>query len=791
MAGKVHGKQLKDVSIRVEKFDLSGAQGSYIYGTGSKLGTYDTSFNTYDYITKTYADSLSAGLDPKESVRLAATGSITLASPPATFDGVTASIGDRILIWQQTNNTENGIYIFNGTGSAMTRSSDQDGNPTSEISTGNYTFVTEGNTIQGNGYVVVATGTWSGVLDVGVAPIVWTQFTGAGSFTWGDGLSNTGNNIFVDLATNSGLAFTTGKLTIDSNIAGAGLAWNTGVLSVNTANGLTINGDNVEIASSAAGAGLDFNAGVFSVNTSNGLTVSGDNVQVAPSIAGSALTFNAGVIDVAVAYGVTFSGDALAADATTIKTTGYLPIVGSATGSSVQSALSSIDSYLSGLATDVITEVIAGAGLTGGGTTGSVTLNITSGNAGIVVNTDDITLTLGTGNDSSLSITGSGLVLNRTTLASNLDGSGISANAGVLNVNTANGLTVSGDNVQLDPSVAGNALTFNAGVIDVAVAYGVTFSGDALAADATTIKTTAYLPYVNTATNSSVQTALTNIDNMLSNIGSDFITGVTAGAGLVGGGSSGYVTLDIVSANAGITVSSDNIALTLGTGNDSSLSITGTGLVLNRTTLASNLDGSGISANAGVLNVNTANGLTVSGDNVQLDPSVAGNALTFNAGVIDVAVSYGVTFSGDALAADATTIKTTANLPTINVATGSSVQTALTAIDTRLSDLTAGQEISTYTNPTGTYLPNITTPVQINSGVTFSSLSDGVPAVYVNGIYYRPGSSTASAFFFSTDGVTVRDYVLVGDSLWSNVNAVTYRLDTSDEIVVEYMTKLV
>ena len=75
--------------------------------------------------------------------------------------------------------------------------------------------------------------------------------------------------------------------------------------------------------------------------------------------------------------------------------------------------------------------------------------------------------------------------------------------------------------------------------------------------------------------------------------------------------------------------------------------------------------------------------------------------------------------------------------------------------------------------------------------MAFSTLSDGIPSVYVNGVYYRPGSTTASAFFFSTNGVTVRDYILVGDSLWSNVNAVTYRLDTSDEIVVEYLNKIV
>ena len=52
---------------------------------------------------------------------------VNIASPAdADFDGYTASNGDRILLKGQTLAYENGIYVFNGIGVAMTRSTDAD-----------------------------------------------------------------------------------------------------------------------------------------------------------------------------------------------------------------------------------------------------------------------------------------------------------------------------------------------------------------------------------------------------------------------------------------------------------------------------------------------------------------------------------------------------------------------------------------------------------------------------------------------------------------------------------------
>jgi len=64
------------------------------------------------------------GLKQKDPVRVAAASNVNLASPGATVDGVTLQTGNRFLARGQTDNTQNGIYIFNGAASPATRSLD-------------------------------------------------------------------------------------------------------------------------------------------------------------------------------------------------------------------------------------------------------------------------------------------------------------------------------------------------------------------------------------------------------------------------------------------------------------------------------------------------------------------------------------------------------------------------------------------------------------------------------------------------------------------------------------------
>jgi len=74
--------------------------------------------------TKAYVDSAVEGLAWKDSVRAATTANVTLTGPGTAIDGVTLTSGDRVLVKNQSTASQNGIYIFNGSGTAMTRTAD-------------------------------------------------------------------------------------------------------------------------------------------------------------------------------------------------------------------------------------------------------------------------------------------------------------------------------------------------------------------------------------------------------------------------------------------------------------------------------------------------------------------------------------------------------------------------------------------------------------------------------------------------------------------------------------------
>jgi hypothetical protein len=61
---------------------------------------------------------------PTKIVRAASTGNVTVTAPGATLDGVTLATSDRVLLKDQTNPVENGLYNWNGAAVALTRTTD-------------------------------------------------------------------------------------------------------------------------------------------------------------------------------------------------------------------------------------------------------------------------------------------------------------------------------------------------------------------------------------------------------------------------------------------------------------------------------------------------------------------------------------------------------------------------------------------------------------------------------------------------------------------------------------------
>ena len=114
-----------------------------------------------------------------------------------TPDGVVAQVGDRILIYNQTNAYENGVYTVTTVGSGsvawvLTRATDADSYGLKDpngLGEGDAFFVTSGNTGAGETYVCNT----SGVITFGTTPITFVQVSSAPVYTAGTGLTLTGN----------------------------------------------------------------------------------------------------------------------------------------------------------------------------------------------------------------------------------------------------------------------------------------------------------------------------------------------------------------------------------------------------------------------------------------------------------------------------------------------------------------------------------------------------------------------------------------------------------------------
>jgi hypothetical protein len=236
------------------KLALAGGSmtGAIAMGT-NKITGLGTPTDSTDAATKSYVDAVTEGLHIHPSVVAATTANVTLASALEngdTLDGVILATGNRILVKNQTTQSENGIYVVAASG-APSRATDFDS--PAEIDGGDFVFVTGGTANDNTGWVQVNT-----VGTVGTDAIVFTQFSGAGTYTAGNGLTLTGTvfsaNIGTDIqAYNSTLAAVAGgTYTGDDSIT------TLGTISAGTWNGTTIaianGGTGATTASTAAAA---------------------------------------------------------------------------------------------------------------------------------------------------------------------------------------------------------------------------------------------------------------------------------------------------------------------------------------------------------------------------------------------------------------------------------------------------------------------------------------------------------------------------------------------------------
>ena len=160
-----------------------------IYAVTGQVATTPTSDT--DIANKAYVDSVAQGLDVKASCLYTTTGIVTLAGLGTQTNGdwpTSLTAGDRILVKNQANQAQNGIYAASASG--WTRTADMDN--WSEVP-GAFTFIESGATLASTGWVTTAASTGT----IGVTAMPWSQFSGVGTYTAGNGLQLVSNAFSV------------------------------------------------------------------------------------------------------------------------------------------------------------------------------------------------------------------------------------------------------------------------------------------------------------------------------------------------------------------------------------------------------------------------------------------------------------------------------------------------------------------------------------------------------------------------------------------------------------------
>lgn len=488
----------------------------------------------------------------------------------------------------------------------------------------------------------------------------------------------------VNLGVDSGLTFSGDNIILDTNIAGNGLDFSSGVLTVNTS----------EITTGLAGNGLTANGSTLDINVSTGLTISYDQVvidvtgvtaglygasnsisqfyvnsqgQIASATSVS-IDINSGQIndfDTAVQSSVFTSGNFVNGNTVDFTVTTGDSLTAEVTLSSLTASRFNIINPASAsqdwkLGYNVsgqfewfdptqgdISEVVAGNGLSGGGIAGAVTIEIADTSAGNG-------LTFSTGVFDINTSNGVTIVNDSVQLADTVSGNGLTFSSGVINVNLglSSGLTFSGDDIIVDANIAGNGLDFSSGVLTVNTSEITnTLAGDGLISNGSSLDV-----QVDT-TGLTVSGDIVRLQNTITG-DRIFQDSVTVNGNLTVNGTTSYIYTEnlvvednLITLNATVSGTPTlNAGIEVNRGNETNAS-----LIWNEVT---DLWSAGLSGSEVSILLNTGNGLSKNGATVSLDfNSITGTGLTQNGSQISIDTNgFSNTLAGGGLSSNGGTL---------------------------------------------------------------------------------------------------------------------------------------
>jgi hypothetical protein len=225
---------------------------------------------------------------------LITTGTYTL------IDGVNvASSGFRILVKDEANTAHNGIYTYTN-GTTLTRATDFD--TAAEIAGGDFTFVTGGTTYNSTGWVQI-----DEVTTVGTDPIVWDQFSGAGEYSAGQGLTLTGTVFSVNVDN------ITTEISGGNVIVKANAQFTTPNIGAATGTSVDLTGNVLagNVNSNAKVTAVDFEASgnIIAANISANANLLVNNATVNLELSGNTANFSGNVVIANLQVNTTLSGN--------------------------------------------------------------------------------------------------------------------------------------------------------------------------------------------------------------------------------------------------------------------------------------------------------------------------------------------------------------------------------------------------------------------------------------------------------------------------------------------------